>query len=167
MQKIKLQSSDKVVFETDIDIAKCSGTIRTMLEDCGYDNNAETIQNVPVANIHSSILKRILDWAAHHRNDPLPGEDEINHENRSDDLSQWDTEFLKVDQGTLYEIILAANYLDMKGLLDATCKTVANLIKDKTPLEIRKTFNIKNDFTPTEEEEVRRENSVDEECCCS
>lgn len=28
----------------------------------------------------------------------------------------------------------------------------------KTPEEIRKTFNIRNDFTPEEEEEVRREN---------
>jgi len=52
----------------------------------------------------------------------------------------------------------AANYLDIKGLLDLTCQTVADMIKGKTPEEIRKTFNIKNDFTPEEEEEVRREN---------
>jgi S-phase kinase-associated protein 1 len=52
----------------------------------------------------------------------------------------------------------AANYLNIKSLLDLTCMTVANMIKGKTPEEIRKTFNIKNDFTPEEEEEVRREN---------
>ena len=39
-----------------------------------------------------------------------------------------------------------------------TCKTVANMIKGKTPEEIRKTFNIKNDFTQAEEEQVRRIN---------
>ena len=39
--------------------------------------------------------------------------------------------------------------------MDVTCKTVANMIKGKTPEEIRKTFNIKNDFTPSEEEQVR------------
>jgi len=44
----------------------------------------------------------------------------------------------------------AANYLDIKGLLDVTCKTVANMIKGKTPDEIRRTFNIKNDFAPQE-----------------
>ena len=36
---------------------------------------------------------------------------------------------VQVDQGTLFELILAANYLDIKGLLDVTCKTVANMIK--------------------------------------
>lgn len=44
--------------------------------------------------------------------------------------------------------------MDIKGLLDVTCKTVANMIKGKTPEEIRKTFNIKNDFTEEEEAQV-------------
>lgn len=53
---------------------------------------------------------------------------------------------------------MAANYLNIKGLLDITCKTVANMIKGKNPEEIRKTFNIENDFTPEEEEQIRKEN---------
>jgi len=72
----------------------------------------------------------------------------------------------------LFEIILAANYLDIKPLLfvasctirdmldlltplgsDVGCKTVANMIKGKTPTEIRKLFNIVDNFTP--EEDVR------------
>lgn len=32
------------------------------------------------------------------------------------------------------------------------------MIKNKTPDEIRRTFNIVNDFTPEEEEQVRKEN---------
>ena len=55
---------------------------------------------------------------------------------------------MQVDQGTLFELILAANYLDIKGLLDVTCKTVANMIKGKTAEEIRETFNINSDSTP-------------------
>ena len=55
------------------------------------------------------------------------------------------------------------NFLNFQGLLDVTCKTVANMIKGKTPEEIRKTFNIKNDFTPSEEEQVRKENEWCEE----
>ena len=37
------------------------------------------------------------------------------------------------------------------------------MIKGKTPEEIRKTFNIKNDFTEEEEAQVRKENQWCEE----
>ena len=37
------------------------------------------------------------------------------------------------------------------------------MIKGKTPEEIRKTFNIKNDFTEEEEAQVRKENQSYEE----
>ena len=46
----------------------------------------------------------------------------------------------------------------MGALLDLACSTVANMLKGKSPQEIRAVFNIKNDFTPAEEEEVLREN---------
>ena len=75
-----------------------------------------------------------------------------------DDLKAWDLDFVKVDQDTLFKLILAANYLNIKSLLDLTCQSTADMIKDKTPEEVRKLFNIVNDFTPEEEEEVRREN---------
>jgi S-phase kinase-associated protein 1 len=74
------------------------------------------------------------------------------------EISEWDKSFMKVEQDLLFEIILAANYMDIKGLLDLGCQTVANMIKGKSPEEIRETFNIKNDFTPEEEEQIRREN---------
>lgn len=57
----------------------------------------------------------------------------------------------------------AANYLDIKALLDIGCKTVANMIKGKSPEDIRKTFNIQNDFTPEEEAQIRAENEWAEE----
>ena len=56
-----------------------------------------------------------------------------------------------------------ANFLDFKKMLDLACKAVAEMIKGKTPEEIRKHFNITNDFTPEEEEQVRRENEWCEE----
>jgi hypothetical protein len=40
---------------------------------------------------------------------------------------------VKVDQSTLFDLILAANYLNIKSLLDLTCQTVAGMIKGKTP----------------------------------
>jgi len=78
----------------------------------------------------------------------------------SEELRKWDAEFVQVDQNTLFKLISAANYLNIKNLLDLTCMTVVDNIKDKTPEEIRKIFNIKkDDYTPEEEEEARCENS--------
>merc|ERR1711973_786032 len=161
MPTIKLQSSDGEVFPVDVDIARQSVTIRTMLEDLGMEGEED--EAVPLPNVNAAILKKVIQWATYHKDDPAPPEDDENKEKRTDDISSWDSAFLKVDQGTLFELILAANYLDIKGLLDVTCKTVANMIKGKTPEEIRKTFNIKNDFTPSEEEQVRKENEWCEE----
>ncbi|XP_071503508.1 S-phase kinase-associated protein 1-like [Diadema setosum] len=161
MPNIKLQSSDGEVFEVDVEVARQSVIIKTMLEDLGMDEDDDDA--IPLPNVNSTILKKVLHWCHYHKDDPPPPEDDENREKRTDDICPHDQEFLKVDQGTLFELILAANYLDIKGLLDATCKTVANMIKGKTSEEIRKTFNIKNDFTPAEEEQVRKENSWCEE----
>lgn len=161
MVNIKLQSSDGEIFDIDVEIAKQSVMIKTMLEDLGMDEGEE--EPVPLPNVNAAILRKVIQWCTYHKDDPPPPEDDENKEKRTDDICSWDTEFLKVDQGTLFELILAANYLDIKGLLDVTCKTVANMIKGKTPEEIRKTFNIKNDFTPAEEEQVRKENEWCEE----
>ncbi|CAG0890321.1 unnamed protein product [Darwinula stevensoni] len=160
MPNIRLESSDGEVFEVDVEIAKQSVTIKTMLEDLGMDEDED---RVPLPNVNGAILKKVIQWCTYHKDDPPAADDEDNKEKRTDDISSWDADFLKVDQGTLFELILAANYLDIKGLLDVTCKTVANMIKGKTPEEIRKTFNIRNDFTPAEEEEVRKQNEWCEE----
>jgi len=161
MPTIKLQSSDGDIFPVDVEIARQSVTIRTMLEDLGMEGDEDEV--VPLPNVNAAILKKTVQWCTYHKDDPPPPEDDENKEKRTDDISSWDSDFLKVDQGTLFELILAANYLDIKGLLDVTCKTVANMIKGKTPEDIRKTFNIKNDFTPSEEEQVRKENEWCEE----
>lgn len=97
MPIIKLQSSDGEIFETDVQIAKCSGTIKTMLEDCGMDEEEEAV--VPLPNVNSAILRRVLQWANYHKDDPVPTDDDENKEKRTDDISSWDADFLKVDQG--------------------------------------------------------------------
>ena len=53
---------------------------------------------------------------------------------------------MEKDQETLFEVILAANYLDIKGLLNVSCWTVGDMIRGKTPEQIRQTFNIKADL---------------------
>ncbi|BAT99949.1 hypothetical protein PHAVU_002G106100 [Phaseolus vulgaris] len=146
-RKITLKSSDGEAFEVDEAVALESQTIKHMIEDDCADSG------IPLPNVTSKILAKVIEYCKKHVDAANP-DDKPSEE----DLKAWDADFVKVDQATLFDLILAANYLNIKSLLDLTCQTVADMIKGKTPEEIRKTFNIKNDFTPEEEEEVRREN---------
>ncbi|XP_046609302.1 S-phase kinase-associated protein 1-like, partial [Neodiprion virginianus] len=119
-----------------LEIANCSVTIKTMLEELGLDEDEDEI--VPLPNVNSAILRKVIQWVTHHKDDPPPPEDDENKEKRTDDISSWDADFLKVHQGTLFELILAAHYLDIKRLLDVSCMTVVNMVKEKTPEEIKK-----------------------------
>ena len=56
----------------------------------------------------------MIQWATYHKDDPPVPKDVEDRVKRTDDISSWDKEFLKVDQRTLFELIIAANYLDIK-----------------------------------------------------
>ncbi|XP_059314411.1 SKP1-like protein 1A [Lycium barbarum] len=148
-KNIVLKSSDGETFEVEESVALESQTIKHMIED----DCANT--SIPLPNVTSKILAKVIEYCKRHVDAAAKTDDKA----AEDDLKSFDADFVKVDQGTLFDLILAANYLNIKSLLDLTCQTVADMIKGKTPEEIRKTFNIKNDFTPEEEEEVRRENA--------
>jgi len=48
----------------------------------------------------------------------------------------------------LCELASAAYYLEIRPLVDLTCRAIAKLLKGKSPAEIRRTFNILYDFSP-------------------
>ncbi|KAI7887012.1 E3 ubiquitin ligase SCF complex, Skp subunit [Lichtheimia hyalospora FSU 10163] len=151
MATVKLISSDNEDFTVDKEVAEKSVLIKNMLEDVG-DSDAP----IPLPNVTAKILRKVIEWCDHHRNDPVVAQDE--QDRRNTDIEEWDQKYMEVDQETLFDVILAANYLDIKPLLDVGCKTVANMIKGKSAEEIRRTFNITNDFTPEEEAQIRKEN---------
>ena len=151
---IRLRSGQGDVFEVDVVSAGMSTLIQNMIEDGGAD------EEIPLPNVKSAILAKIVEYCKHHKDSPP---EEIAKPLKSSNLlecgvSEWDVAFVNIEQEILLELITSANYLDIKPLLDLTCAKVASMIKGKTPEEIRKQFNIVNDFTPEEEAQVREEN---------
>ncbi|XP_077494481.1 S-phase kinase-associated protein 1-like [Amblyomma americanum] len=155
---MKLQSSEGQVFEVDLQTAMVSGTLRTMMEDLG-DLASDADEVVPLVNVNSATLKKVLQWATYHKDDwLLLAEDDVGAAvGGRQPLSSWDAEFFNVDQATLFQLIVAADYLDIKGLMNAGCRTVASMIRSKTTDEMRKRLCIRNNFTPSEEEMVKKE----------
>lgn len=160
---IKLESSDEHVFELPKKIVEKSVTIKHMITDLGEDND----EPIPLLEITSDVLGKVVEWLAVVREEKVSTSEEnkdeeyLTEETYDGQFSEFETHYFDptiVTQETLFAIIVASNFLDIKSLLDRACKQVANKIKGKTPQEIRDTFNIKNDFTPEEEEEIRKEN---------
>jgi S-phase kinase-associated protein 1 len=56
----------------------------------------------------------------------------LKSQNMADVVQKWYADFVDLEQVLLFELILAANYMDIKPLLDLTCATVASMIKGKT-----------------------------------
>ncbi|GLJ33195.1 hypothetical protein SUGI_0668570 [Cryptomeria japonica] len=97
------------------------------------------------------ILAKVIEYCEYH----------VNTANTisMQDVKMWEQEFVRdLDQATLCHLILGAQYMEIRNLLYLICQTVAERIKGKSPEEVREIFNIRNDLTPEEEEEIRREN---------
>ncbi|KAM7469309.1 hypothetical protein LguiA_007492 [Lonicera macranthoides] len=139
---IVLRSKENETFEVEEAVAVMSPTIKRMIED---DHSADT--SIPLPKITSKILAKVIEYCKKHVETP-----------ESEELKSFDADFVKVDQQTLFDVIIAAHDLNIKSLVDLTCQTVADMLKGCTPEQISKTFNIENNFAPEEEEQVRREN---------
>jgi S-phase kinase-associated protein 1 len=167
---VKFISSDDKSFCVERDVISQSVTIKNMLEDIATDDVP-----IPLPNVSGQILEKIITYCNYHAT-PVANETTstatgstvgstvgsveptVDGSIKHIEISPWDEEFCKIGLPILFELILAANYLDIKPLLDLTCQTIANMIKGKTTAEIRKTFNITSDLTPEEEKEIIKEN---------
>lgn len=102
---------------------------------------------VPLPSVDPPTMDLVVRWLDHRYDHPHSTEEE---------RDQYNEEFLTaLEDDPLFDLITAANYLEVKELLDASCQRVADIIKAcDTPQDIRRRFNITNDFTPEEEEAV-------------
>lgn len=136
-EMITLIGKDSVNIQIPLNIAKMSVTIKNLLEDFNDEGN------IPISVVNGSILQKIFEFCNHiHTNQ----EDFNNVKAWIDDksftlpLSQWFDDYMNVDQQTMFDIILGANFLDIQLLLNMNCKYIAGIIRNKTPEELRTYF---------------------------
>jgi S-phase kinase-associated protein 1 len=159
---VTLVSQEGNKLEVKASVIKKSELCVTMLDDA--DDDEDTAQEIPLPNVKDETLKKVIEFLEYHsENEFKEIEKPLKSADMKEVVSEWDAEFVSVENEKLFELILAANYMDVKDLLDLTCAKVASMCKGKTPEEIRVTFNIVNDFTPEEEKQVREENKWTEE----
>lgn len=136
---------DKFKFVVPDGVAQRCGTLRaarrTADEACG-DPDADDV--VPVPNVYSNTLARIVQYYA--RVDDLARADAS-----IDALVAWKASFFAtMPRAELYMLMEAANYLDAPALLDDAAAFVADLIRGRTPDQIRELFGAPRDMTDDE-----------------
>ncbi|CAN8253636.1 unnamed protein product [Cochlearia groenlandica] len=152
--KITLQSSDEEIFSISEASARKFQIIANMIDDGCAD------KTIPLHNVTASILSKVIEFSNKHTE--IESDDSVVEESdKKTKIDNWDKEFMEgfEDLDTVLGLLLAANYLNFKELLEVTCQTVADRIKEKSVEEIREIFNIVNDYSPEEEKVVRDENS--------
>merc|ERR1712157_19936 len=94
-----------------------------------------------MGQVDGQTLQLIVKYLKHHRGkEPA----EIAKPIRSVKMEKivedsWDAEFInKQPKRTIFQIILGANYMDIKSLLHLGCAKIATMIKGKSPEEIKK-----------------------------
>jgi len=135
-------------FEISKKSAELSKFVTTILEG---DSEATSIE---IRQVPPETLSHVIDYLKHHAGkepDPLPCPVRSIHMAQivSD---KWDATWIDAfDKKTIFEIILAANYMDIKSLLHLGCAKIATLIKQLDQKEINRIIE--------EEEKYRREHA--------
>jgi S-phase kinase-associated protein 1 len=134
-----------------------STLVATTIDDDADDE--DEVREIPLPNVKDSVLSKVIEYCTHYKEEPMtPIQTPLKSSKIEDLVQPWYTNFVKVDQALLFELVTAANFMDIKPLLDLTCLAVSVLIKGKQASELRQIFNISNDFTPEEEAQVRSTN---------
>ncbi|GLJ35230.1 hypothetical protein SUGI_0708930 [Cryptomeria japonica] len=151
--KVILSSSDGQVFEVDMKVAMISQILSNMLKDTG-DTGSET--PIKLANVSSRIFNLIIEYGKYHV--------EAQKSDTSEptvDLKKRVRELVADDKDTLFQLMIAANFLHIQSLLDLSYQIVAeDIAACKDQEMIRQKYNIENDYSPDEEEEVLRLHNI-------
>ena len=135
--------------------------IKIMKLVCEFNDDIDGLVNgeFRFPTIGTDVLLKLSEYCDYYGNSPyIEIEKPLKSSDMNEIVDKWYADYINIDQTTLFNLILAANYFDVKSLLDLGSAKIASLIKGKSPAEIRTIFNIENDFSPEEEALVIEEN---------
>ena len=138
--KIALKSKDGETFEVNRKSVSISGLISTALDN---DKNATEI---PV-DLRGDVLRSIVEYMEFHEGTEAPIiekplKSKVMKEVCKDGRDAIFIDKIGEDKQRLYDVILGANYLDIKGLLHLGCAKVASLIKGQPIEKIKEILNV-------------------------
>lgn len=122
-----------------------SAVIAGQIGETDDDDDDTAIDNeFPCPKVSGDILAKVVDYCTHYQEEamekietPLQGET-IKEIVKPD----WYANYCLVDREVMFQLVAAANFLNIKPLLDLTCLAVSVSIKGKSVEELRSIFNL-------------------------
>merc|ERR1712048_1122472 len=108
----------------------------------------QDVKRIEIKKVDGKSLKLVVDYLAHHKG-KIPADiakpiRSIKMEKIVED--EYDAKFINAQsKRNIFQIILGANYMDIKSLLHLGCAKIATLIKGKSPEEIKKILSEEDD----------------------
>lgn len=141
---VQLQTCEGFIHDVETSLVEQMGTVRDMLQlEC-----SDSTDVIPLSKIEWWIMKMVIHWCR------LVQDNSARKE--ASDRTKMFVEFLeeaKGDDEVVFQLLLAANYLNVESLLDAGTQYLADVITTcGSADEIRTRFNLQNDI-PSDEYE--------------
>ena len=101
-------------------------------------------EDIPIEGIKYNILKKVVEYLVHYKDkEPSQIPKPIPTSDLKDVIDEQDFNFINgIDLDSVFDLINAANYMDISSLLELSCAKIASLMKGKSDVEIRAMFNI-------------------------
>ncbi|XP_016464888.1 SKP1-like protein 1 [Nicotiana tabacum] len=152
---VTLKSNDDKEFEVEEAAVIQSEMIKNMIED----GCATSV--IPLPNIDSNTLSKVIEYLNKHiTRDEDEDEDDDKDKGKEaetgdeEDLKEFDEKFVNMGWEELFDIIMAANYLNIHELMELCCQSAADRLKNKSVRAVREMLKITNDLTEEEEKEI-------------
>ena len=105
-----------------------STLVATTIDDDAEED--DEVREIPLPNVKDAVLTKVIEYCTHYKEEPMtPIQTPLKSSKIEDLVQPWYAEFVKVEQVLLFELVTAANFMDIKPLLDLTCLAVSVLIK--------------------------------------
>ena len=130
-EKVKLTTMDGETVEVDKEIACKSILVKDIVDDSGIDDE------IPLLSVKKAILDKIIVYCTYINEHTAPEiVKPLRTNNLSDSVNQWYADFVNLEKEVLFELSLAAGFMDIKSLKELTAAKIASLIKGKTGPEM-------------------------------
>mmetsp|Transcript_87420 Transcript_87420/g.187520 ORF Transcript_87420/g.187520 Transcript_87420/m.187520 type:complete len:793 (+) Transcript_87420:88-2466(+) len=144
---VTLKCGDGAVFSLAAEAACISSDLRTTMLEKG-------IEDAISLPFKKSLVSKLCEYMTYHKDTPFA---EIKTPLESDSLQEcgalkFDANFMKVEKDILFDLMLAAQHMDIPSLLFLTGAQAALMVKDKDPSSIRKGFGMSNDLSQEEQD---------------